>query len=1518
MIFHYKKLLKITSVMIMAFFILNYFPVSPAFSASASATTVILKLSAGKSIDHILTKYKASIDEYLPELDAYLVRLPDGSVREDILYNMGKDPSIEYSQPNYDYSICFSPNDPDYSKQWGFPKVKADLARDILPEKDYITVAVLDTGLYQAHPDLTGKTVSGYNTISSSDSTNDDNGHGTHVSGIISAGANNGTGIAGVATRSLIMPVKVADSSGIGCTINLSKGIVWAADHGAMVINISMAGPNYDRLLQSAVDYAYNKGVTVVAAAGNGNSSKPYYPAALNHVIAVSAIGKSVSKAPFSNYGNYVDLAAPGADIYSTTSDGKFGYMSGTSMASAYVAGAAAYLFSAGGMLSPDDVEKSLTGSAYDIGYSGKDVYYGYGLLDIYKAILPYSSGNSGNPPPQGGSDNNGSGSSGSSSGTQNSSGTGNNGTDSNSQSSDTNNTDPSPSTSPSSASTLPAIGNIESPSDMETISGTYEISGWFLDAQSVSRLDIQIDGQVKGQAVYGAARSDIAAKYPEYNNTNCGFHFSLDTSSLANGVHTLKINETSKTGVQNALSQISFNVTNYSAKLGNIIYYLSEDANVTIEIYDSLGNLVRVLEQNVPKQSGLNSSQWDGRDSRGNIVRDGVYTYKITAFDKAGLASPPATGTITVERCNPEITQVSDTPDPINPWEAITSTINFTLSENANTYINIYDSNGNLIKNLFSSPVTFGASKAVWDGTNNSGSFVSNGTYTYKINASDPFNKKAKTVSGTITLTGAADPLSPPVISRNTVEPNPYSPDGKNSVAISYLISDNCTVGILITDSAGKTVKPIETNASKSSGENSAVWDGKNASGQIVPAGTYKYVITAVNGRGLSAVPASGTITVKKDELIINVIGDSPDPFNPAAAKANTIEYSITKSAQVTVKILDGSGKLIRTVFDGQAYSGANNASWDGRNTSGSLVADGKYKYQISATDNTGLSAAPATGDITVTSTKLPLIQSVSDAPDPFTAGNGNKAAIYYTLNESASVNIQILDTTGHVVKNLVSDSMSSGVNQAAWDGTNDSAGLAASGIYYYIIDATGISSKNHAQVKGSITLNRSSDEHGGNTVLSITNCSAAPNPFEPSGNSRTMISYTLSKDAQVTVIILDENSTPVRRLESDASKSSGVNSINWDGRSDSGVLVLGGKYQYMILASDSQTGTSASGEIFVEYAPAKINSLSHTPEPFSISTGSSCSISFVLSKDADVILQIYDSSGNPVKTLADSSFKSGVNTVWWDGKDENGIIAKDGIYRLNAGIKDSTGKTAYSYNDFITVDSSSPTVKINSVSPNPFVLGTSNSVAVSYSLSKPAKVNISIYDTKNTLIKTVNSGISKAAGNNSASWDGTDTAGIQVIEGTYKVVITATGSSGSESAPASVSFTVKHKAPDIAWFNDSPDPFGIDGKNVCTISYSISKKASVKIIIYDVNGKAVKTLLNSVKVNSGTNSVVWDGKDASASLVAGGVYTYTIDAVDEFGNKADQKKGIINVDSTPPELTNGNAAPDPFTPTE
>lgn len=1516
MIFHYKKLLKITSVMIMAFLILNCFPVSPVFSASAGANRVILKLSAGKSIDRILTKYKASIDEYLPELDAYLVRLQDGSSREDILYNMGKDTAIEYSQPNYEYSICFSSNDPDYSKQWGFPKVRADLAKDLLPEKDYITVAVLDTGLYQAHPDLTGKNVSGYNAISSSDSTNDDNGHGTHVSGIISAAANNGTGIAGVASRSLIMPVKAADSSGIGCTINLSKGIVWAADHGARVINISMAGPNYDRLLQSAVDYAYNKGVTVVAAAGNSNSSKPYYPAALNHVIAVSAIGKSVSKAPFSNYGNYVDLAAPGADVYSTTSDGKFGYMSGTSMASAYVAGAAAYLLSAGGMLSPDDVEKSLTGSAYDIGYSGKDVYYGYGLLDLYKAILPYSSGNSGNTPSQGGSDSNGPGSSGSNSGTQNNNGTG---TDSNSQSSDTNSTTQQGTTpSPASASTLPVIGNIESPTDMETISGTYEISGWFLDAQSVSRLDIQIDGQVRGQAVYGAVRSDIAGKYPEYNNANCGFHFSLDTSSLTNGVHTLKINETSKTGVQNSLPQISFNVTNYSAKLGNIIYYLSEDANVTIEIFDSLGNLVKVLEQNAPKQSGLNSSRWDGRDSSGNIVRDGVYTYKITAFDKAGLASPPATGTITVERCNPEITQVSDTPDPINPRGAITSTISFTLSENANVYINIYDSNGNLIKNLFSSSVTFGASKAVWDGTNSSGSFVSSGTYTYKINASDPFNKKAKAVSGTITITGTADPLSPPVISRDTVEPNPYSPDGRNSVAISYLISDNCTVGILITDSAGKTVKAVETNASKSSGKNSAVWDGKNTSGQIVPAGTYKYLITAVNSKGLSAVPASGTITVKKDELIINIIGDSPDPFNPAAAKTNTIEYSITKNAHVTVNILDGSGKLIRNVFDGQAYLGANSASWDGKNTSGSLVPDGKYKYQISATDDTGLSAAPATGDITVTSTKLPLIRSVSDAPDPFTAGNGNKSVIYYTLNENASVNIQILDTTGHVVKNLVSGSMSSGANQAAWDGTNDSSGLAASGIYYYVIDATGSSSKEHAQVKGSVTLNRSSDEHGGNTVLSITNCSAAPNPFEPSGNSRTSISYTLSKDAKVSVIILDENSTPVRRLQSDASKSSGVNSISWDGRSDSGVLVLGGKYQYMILASDSQTSTSASGELFVEYAPAKINSLTHTPEPYSISAGSSCRISFVLSKDADVILQIYDSSGNPVKTIADASFKSGTNTVSWDGKDENGNIVKDGIYKLNAGIKDSTGKTAYSYNDFITVDSSSPTVKINSVSPNPFVLGTNSSVTVSYSLSKPAKVNISIYDTKNALIKTVNSGISKAAGNNSASWDGTDTAGIQVIEGTYRVIITAAGPSGSESAPASVSFTVKHKAPDIAWFNDSPDPFGIDGKKVCTISYSISKKAAVTIIIYDAGGKAVKTLLNSIQVNSGTNSVVWDGRDASASLVSSGVYTYTIDAVDEFGNKADQKKGIINADSTPPELTNGNAAPDPFTPTE
>ena len=237
------------------------------------------------------------------------------------------------------------PNDPyyyTYGYQWGLNKVRAPEAW-ALSTGQGVLIAVLDTGTDYIHPDLSGKvrTDIDWDFVNNDDNARDDHGHGTHVSGIAAAATNNSIGVAGMGWDASILPLKVMDSQGRGSTAELIPAIYYAADHGARVINMSLAGTTRDNLcpsdVQAAVDYAYRRGVLLVAAAGNW----PYiaqspFPANCAHVLGVAATTSSDSRAWFSNYGDHVSVAAPGEDIYSTLRYGGYGDMDGTPCATLF------------------------------------------------------------------------------------------------------------------------------------------------------------------------------------------------------------------------------------------------------------------------------------------------------------------------------------------------------------------------------------------------------------------------------------------------------------------------------------------------------------------------------------------------------------------------------------------------------------------------------------------------------------------------------------------------------------------------------------------------------------------------------------------------------------------------------------------------------------------------------------------------------------------------------------------------------------------------------------------------------------------------------------------------------------------------------------------------------------------------------------------------------------------------------------------------------------------------------
>ena len=318
----------------------------------------------------------------------------DNKQQEQIIKTSMTDTAFAFSDSIASYESTII-NDPYTDNQWALEQIGVPTLWQITCGDPEIIIAVLDTGIDCYHEDLNGKIVTELN-FTDSPTVNDLHGHGTHIAGIIVASLNNNIGIAGFAPECKLMNVKVADDTGKCRATDISEGIIWATDNGASIINISLELAESLAELEAAIDYAWNKGVLIIAAAGNNGSNLPVYPAFYENSIAVSALRQNDTLAPLSNYGDWVDLAAPGFNIYSTLPGNNYGYKSGTSFAAAYTSGMAALLFDIvidtndNGRLN-DEVREALESGCYETGVSGT----GFGRIDAGKSLqfVSYSYG---------------------------------------------------------------------------------------------------------------------------------------------------------------------------------------------------------------------------------------------------------------------------------------------------------------------------------------------------------------------------------------------------------------------------------------------------------------------------------------------------------------------------------------------------------------------------------------------------------------------------------------------------------------------------------------------------------------------------------------------------------------------------------------------------------------------------------------------------------------------------------------------------------------------------------------------------------------------------------------------------------------------------------------------------------------------------------------------------------------------------------------------------------------------
>ena len=344
--------------------------VTPRAGLPAKALANILKEHGGKS-------------RKIGQSDLYVVELPEYT-EEGAIARLARHPHIKFAELDHYVEPTFVPNDPYYPNGWHLPKMGSPTAWSDSHGLG-ITIAILDSGVDGNHPDLAAKLIPGWNFYDNNSNTSDVYGHGTIVAGAAAAITNNGVGVAGVAGQSQIMPIRITDTSGMGTWSGIANGLVWAADRGAHVANISFRGVTSSSSARNSAQYMKNKGGLVVVSGGNTGNLENF--TVTDTMIAVAATNSNDGRPSWSSFGNYIDLAAPGVGIWTTRNGGGYGSSSGTSLSSPVTAGVIALMMAANSTMKNTDIEQTLFTTAVDLGAAGWDPYFGHGRIDAGAAV---------------------------------------------------------------------------------------------------------------------------------------------------------------------------------------------------------------------------------------------------------------------------------------------------------------------------------------------------------------------------------------------------------------------------------------------------------------------------------------------------------------------------------------------------------------------------------------------------------------------------------------------------------------------------------------------------------------------------------------------------------------------------------------------------------------------------------------------------------------------------------------------------------------------------------------------------------------------------------------------------------------------------------------------------------------------------------------------------------------------------------------------------------------------------
>ena len=455
-----------------------------------------------------------------------------------------------------------------------------------------------------------------------------------------------------------------------------------------------------------------------------------------------------------------------------------------------------------------------------------------------------------------------------------------------------------------------------------------------------------------------------------------------------------------------------------------------------------------------------------------------------------------------------PVISDYTASPDRFSPnrdGEKDVTTISYDLYDNLpgdiTVTIKIYDSQDDLKKTLVdgaSKPQ--GANSDIWDGKDEAGNVVSDGTYTYKIDAVDQVGDSAEQKSETVVVDNTI-----PIVSSLSASPDPFSPNGdkeRDTTTISYNLSEPSDVTIKMYDSGNVLKKTLVDGESKLQGANWDIWDGKNDAGIVVSDGAYTYEIDVVDKAGNHAEQKSSTVEVDNIQPTISSLSASPDPFSPDRddiEDTTTIFYNLSDNLSgditVTIEIYDSENVFKRTLINALPRSqGPNSQIWDGKDNSDVIVPDGTYAYKIDAIDEAGNSAIQQSGTVVVDC--LPVVSSLSASPDPFSPdgdGENDTTTIFYNLSEESYVTIKIYDSEDNFRRTLNDgkELKEQGLNLETWDGRDKDGNIVLNGTYTYKIKAVdpggheGVERSGTVRVENLVTIDSTTPKDNGYLVM-------------------------------------------------------------------------------------------------------------------------------------------------------------------------------------------------------------------------------------------------------------------------------------------------------------------------------------------------------------------------------------------------------------------------------------------------